>query len=431
MKPKISRICIVGAGAAGLSAAHYLSARGYKNVTVLEAADRVGGKCHSIDFQGRSFDLGANYVTAAYSEIRKLAKQYRAPLYTESPVITARMLPSGKLAFSTPRTTLTGNSSLLSFADAAVRYFWIRWLLRPIIDRPGFRGVSKHRKLCVSFREWLNAHGLAALAPMFEVPITIMGYGHLDEIPAPYALKYLSLATYRNLLAASLGLPRRWPKRFVNGFERLWDALAKEVDIRRGVTIASIERNGTIRVRLEGAAAMEFDYLLLACPLNASTLGRFVTLSDEEENLFKRITNNQYVVTSYAITNLHLPRRIVGMWPIPDVGLPWAFTQQYPDSQLVQFYTLMDRSGGTKATVIEGIGRYVTALGGIIPENYVTYDEWSYFPHVDVCDFRDGFYERLDALQGQLNTYYCGGIAAFELVETVVQYSREVVQSHF
>ena len=227
MKPKISRICIVGAGAAGLSAAHYLSARGYKNVTVLEAADRVGGKCHSIDFQGRSFDLGANYVTAAYSEIRKLAKQYRAPLYTESPVITARMLPSGKLAFSTPRTTLTGNSSLLSFADAAVRYFWIRWLLRPIIDRPGFRGVSKHRKsarLVSGMAD--NAHGLAALScAIFQVPITIMGYGHLDEIPAPYALKYLSLATYRNLLAASLGLPRRWPKRFVNGFERLWDAL--------------------------------------------------------------------------------------------------------------------------------------------------------------------------------------------------------------
>ena len=66
----------------------------------------------------------------------------------------------------------------------------------------------------------------------------------------------------------------------------------------------------------------------------------------------------------------------------------WAFLGHLPsniqNSQLVQFYTLMDRSGGTKATVIEGIGRYVTALGAIIPENYVTYDEWSYFPHVDI-----------------------------------------------
>jgi Flavin containing amine oxidoreductase len=431
MKPKASRICVVGAGAAGLSAAHYLLERGYKNVTVLEAAERIGGKCHSIDFQGRTFDLGANYVTAAYSEIRKLAKQYRAPLYTESPVTTARMLPSGKLAFHRPRATIIGRSTLLGFARAVIRYFRIRLLLRPIIDRPGFRDISKQRELCVSFQEWLTAHDLAALAPMFEIPITIMGYGYLDEIPAPYALKYLSLATYWNLVVASLDLPRSWPKRFVNGFERLWDALAHHIDIRRGVTITSIERNGTIEVRIEGATALEFDYLFLACPLDVHTLDRFLRLSDEEAGLFKRITNNKYVVTSYAIADLHLPQRIVGMWPIPEMGVPWAFTQQYADSQLVQFYTRLDRSGGTKATVIEGINRCVTALGATLPENYLTYDEWNFFPHVGIHDLRDGFYERMEMLQGQLNTYYCGGIAAFELVETVMQYSREVVKSHF
>lgn len=431
MKTKDARICIVGAGAAGLSAAHYLGLRGYRNVIVLESASRVGGKCHSIDFQGRSFDLGANYVTADYSEIRRLAKLYRAPLHMESPAITARILLSGKFAFSMPRTAVTRGRSLLHFFCSALRYLWIRFWLRSIIDQPGFGGVAKRPKLCVSFGEWLDTRGLAALRPMFEVPITIMGYGYLDEIPAPYALKYLSLGTCWNLLAASLGFPRRWPKRFVNGFERLWDAVAKQIDVRRGTIIESIERRGPIRVCIKGAGAMEFDYLLLACPLQQDTIGRFMALSDEERALFKRITSNKYVVTSYAIPNLHLPRRIVGMWPIPEMGRPWAFTQQYADSELVQFYTRVDRPQDTHAAVIAAIGNYVNALGATLPERYFTYDEWNYFPHVNVHEFRDGFYDRLEALQGRLNTYYCGGIAAFELVETVVQYSRHVVESDF
>ena len=41
------KICIIGGGPAGLSAAMYLELKGYKNYTVLEKNDHVGGKCNS------------------------------------------------------------------------------------------------------------------------------------------------------------------------------------------------------------------------------------------------------------------------------------------------------------------------------------------------------------------------------------------------
>ena len=138
MKPKDARICIVGAGPAGLSAAHALKTRGYTNVVVLEAQERVGGKCRTINFNGRSFDVGANYVTAAYSEVRKLARAFGATLYTQFAATTARMSPSGEITFRTPLKAITQSGSLLAFFKAALRYSLIRFRLRAVVDPPGF-----------------------------------------------------------------------------------------------------------------------------------------------------------------------------------------------------------------------------------------------------------------------------------------------------
>jgi len=416
-----SRICIVGAGAAGLSAAYYLKNRGYNAVTVLEAAGRVGGKCRTVEFEGRAFDVGANYVTAAYKEVRKLARKFGAQLYTESASTTATVMVDGTVAFQPPRQAITRNGNYAKFVRAALRYFCIRFLLRGTIDRSGFAGVAKHPDLCVSFRDWLKIHKLSVLEPMFEIPVSVMGYGYLDEIPTPYALKFLGLATYCNLLAVGLGLPTRWPKRFVNGFERLWRNISAQLDVRLGADITRIDRAGPIRVYFRDDKMMEFDYLLLACPLNTDVTNSFLSLSNEERDLFSRIIVNSYVVASCAIPNLRLPRRIVGMSPTPEVAQPWAMMQQFADNDFVQFYTrLRDSEAGSRKKVLDAIDLFIARLGAKRSTDFITYDEWSYFPHVTARDFRDGFYDRLAALQGRSNTFYCGGIAAFELVETEV-----------
>jgi hypothetical protein len=56
---------------------------------------------------------------------------------------------------------------------------------------------------------------------------------------------------------------------------------------------------------------------------------------------------------------------------------------------------------------------------------------WRYFPHVETDDIVGGYYRKLEALQGQNRTLYCGEILAFSAVETVVAYARALMNRHF
>ena len=430
------RNCIIGAGAGGLSAAHFLKKRGYKNVTVLESTGRVGGKCQSLAYGGRSFDIGANYVTSDYTEVLRLAKEFDATLYTEAKMTVASFPPDGAPSFTSPLSLLTAQASLVSVLRAALSYLWIRFRIRKIIDKPGFAGVSSRQELCRSFAEWLADNNLAVLMPMFEIPITAMGYGALEEIAAPYALKYMSPKTFLDMIFSGLSLRPKWPKRFVDGFQRLWEKVAAHLDVRLNVHVRSIERGSVIRVLTESGGrteVMEFDSLIVSSAHGSRTLTNFLQLSQDEILLFDKVVVNPFVVTTYVVKRMQVPHRIIFVCPAPIFGVPCAITRQFEDNAYWQFYTRIGRDYEPQTSdVLSGVKHTIALLGGSVTEKDVhTLTLWDYFPHVDANAIADGFYDRLEAMQGEQHTYYCGGLLAFELVEQVVRYSRHLVESRF
>lgn len=60
--PKESKIVIIGAGAAGMSALVKLLEMGYTNVQLYEAQDYIGGRIRTLPFSDNVFDAGAQWI---------------------------------------------------------------------------------------------------------------------------------------------------------------------------------------------------------------------------------------------------------------------------------------------------------------------------------------------------------------------------------
>ena len=80
---KNEKICIIGGGPAGLSAAVHLEKNGYTDYAILEKEDHVGGKCHSPYHDGKRFETvrNLNALTAdktASPTIRSIPKRIRS-----------------------------------------------------------------------------------------------------------------------------------------------------------------------------------------------------------------------------------------------------------------------------------------------------------------------------------------------------------------
>ncbi|XP_050421127.1 spermine oxidase-like isoform X2 [Adelges cooleyi] len=57
-----STVVIVGAGAAGIAAASKLLKNGIKNIVILEAENRLGGRLHTVPFGDGHIDIGAQWI---------------------------------------------------------------------------------------------------------------------------------------------------------------------------------------------------------------------------------------------------------------------------------------------------------------------------------------------------------------------------------
>ena len=476
---KNSRIIIIGAGPSGLFAAHFLSKKGYRNIQILEKEGHVGGLCRTITSQGSSFDLGANYLTPAYKLTLALANEVGAKVYSERPFVAMQVPenPQSPVVYTPIYDALRIDKTTgkpvpwLTFIGATLKYIWLRFWLKRIVDRPTFDGIERYKDglLCQPFSHWLTRNNLQCLATSFELPITQMGFGYLSHTPAVYALKFMTLSSYIPMVlkeAPYIGSWIAWPKRFKFGYQRMWQRVAWRYDVRLNTSIKKITRDpDKVHLQVEslqenlsqtntGTQEIEADYLIFACPLQPLTAeganSAMIALSDEEQDLFKKIHITSYCMTTLQIENITMGNGksgpLASIFPVPTLDndrpvATYGVAKQWADNKLVQFYTSTlstDLETDVQQLVLADVSKITLQMNGKAVEEggWKTFDRWTYFQHVQTDDMlgsdgKPGWYTRLEKLQGQQNTFYVGGATNFELIEPIGMYTKRLVERFF
>ena len=57
--------------------------------------------------------------------------------------------------------------------------------------------------------------------------------------------------------------------------------------------------------------------------------------------------------------------------------------------------------------------------------------QWRYFPHLKTEALSGRFFDRMEALQGQKNTFYVGSTLGHEYVDTTMGYSQDLINRFF
>jgi protoporphyrinogen/coproporphyrinogen III oxidase len=205
-------VAVVGAGAAGLAAAHALTKAG-RSVQVFEAADRVGGRMRTLRLDGYLIDEGAEMISArGYDETWRLIRETGVP----EEELTRIASPLALWRDGRPRPHVAHPLGLLTGAGLSLRgragLVRSTASLRPASafdpDRPESTplGTSTLADLAARYRPELRDYLFAPMAGAF------FGWDLTRSAAAPYAAHLVSTGTARDWRTYRGGmdeLPRR------------------------------------------------------------------------------------------------------------------------------------------------------------------------------------------------------------------------------
>lgn len=414
-------IAIVGAGPAGLCAADTLAQLGYTNVTVFEANDRVGGKVCSVATPAGVVEMGAVLASSECELVLGLARRFEIA-YAAYPVPQHYLDESGRRHDAAGFLASRYDGPTIARAIAAYAAALERCAALNDSDL-----ASIDEDLRLPFDRYAALHGFTPVAELARGALVGFGYGYYESVPACY---YMKLIGWLLRPDGQGGLRPGELFMFPQGFQGLWDALARQLDVRLGTPVTALRRaaDGSVRITAAGVAH-EFAAAIVAAPLH--TVASFVALSDAERALFGQLRSHRYVVSAFAASGLatgeflFLHENEVAA----RCGQMNAWANRNPALPMYLGWQLAPRGASAEALTAL-LADDIARQGGRL-ERVALRQEWDYFPHVDSAALERRFFERVAALQGEGQVWYVGGALHFETVEHSARQARALVRRAF
>lgn len=453
MDEKDQRICIVGAGPAGLSAAMYLEQKGYTNYTIYEQSGRVGGKALSPlmqlpDGTRRTFEMGASKSFGPSIALRE-CEAFGDTTHVDGPV---QQRCAVKENGTQPRQPLFAKRKNAAKINKLVQVLSTKYKGYNIIGHRGaaqgryeglaardgmlepVRGVNANlRDLALPFAEFLKRNECEESGEFWRNLFTASGGGYFDEIPAAYVLKSLNAPAIQQFYATGGGM---WT--WQSGTQSLWENLNRRLQnpAHLNSEVVNIDRKDmNVFVTVNGRAEA-FDKLIICTPLE--TFLGYGNPSRDEEALFSRILYKICLTMAVRVSGGHAPTASSVFFEhgAPETcGRLLSLERRWPDTpgQPLLACALCNRDnapGVSLQQARDAILQDIAACGYHV-DSIEQAQDWTCFPHISPADYAAGWYDEVDALQGWDNTYYAGEIMACGSMEATAAYSRELVERFF
>ena len=464
------RICIIGGGPAGISAAMYLQKKGYDNYVVYERQDKVGGKCFSplieVNGEKRTFETGAIMGAVTYHAVHEV-EEFAGVSHADGPNMRRmyRDKTGKEIHPFEPKVDFSFSKlfSLLKLKKQMKKLEEIMETKYKGYDCYGHRGVAQGKysglskkldnslqliegenpnlkDLALPFDQFCKINGVEEVMKIWIGPYTSFGYGYFDEIPAAYVMKYLDTTTAIEFIAMRL-----WT--WKDGTQSIYEAANRKlahpavlntevVKIKRPAEGTDGKISVTIRDK-DGERTEEFDQLIVTTPLDH--FAEYADARDEEKELFSKIIHEKYVdfiakfpenggptISGYIFDNMTVDR----------LGHAMVYYHRWEDLQSncpSTVYALRNHMGSKDAAYDETIDKMMEdmKLCGFPVAERLYEQETYYCPHVSPADYADGWYDKLEAMQGKQNTWYAGEVLGFGDMEDTCAASKDLVERFF
>jgi protoporphyrinogen oxidase len=448
---KAERICIIGGGPAGLTMAMYLEKAGYENYEILEKNAWVGGKCNSPEYKGKRYEMGAIMGVPSYYAVHD-AEEFCGITHDGPTLNRNYKMLDGKVYDPFDPKKISNLPRLLKMKNQTTKLARLLETKYKGYDVNGHRGVSEGRyegydangtgewvsgtnenlkDLALPFKVFCAKNGVDLVQDIWIGPFTAFGYGYFDEIPAAYVLKYLDFQTTMNFVKCNL-----WT--WKNGTQSIWEQLDAHLKhpAKLSQDIEKVERrDGKIYVTANGETA-EYDKLIITAPLQF--FPDYADATDQEKELFSKIEYERYDVLACLIKKGQYPPISYYMFDNMDLKRIGHLMVYYcrwrgEEDQVITTYTLRkhkDREEIPYETAKQMVLDDMKICGSEV-EEVINEQSWYYFPHIFSEDYRKGWYQKVESMQGINNTYYAGEVMSFGDMDETSQYSKELVHRFF
>lgn len=464
------RVCIIGGGPAGISAAMYLQKKGYENYEIYEKLNKVGGKSYSpkieVNGEERSYETGAIMGAITYHAVHEV-EEFGGTTHADGPNMR-RMYrdSSGKEIFPfDPKKDFSVKKTLdlLKLKSQMKKLVEIMNTKYKGYDCYGHRGVAQGKysgldksvdnalnhiegvnpnlkDLALPFDKFCKLNGVEEVMKIWIGPYTSFGYGYFDEIPAAYVMKYLDTTTAIEFINMRLWTWKEGTQSiYVNANKKLLHPAHLNTEVVKVERPAEGEE-GKIRVTIrdaEGERVEEFDKLIVTTPLDY--FAKYADAREDEKELFSKIIHEKYVnfiskfdedagptISGYIFDNMTYDR----------LGHAMVYYHRWEDLGAncpSVVYALRNHLGSEDVTydyTIDTMMKDMELCGFPVKERL--YEQETYYcPHVSSEDYANGWYDKLEAMQGKQNTYYGGEIISFGDMEDTCAASKDLVVRFF